>query len=310
MIGFEDKILQSRHENNKKAVQAFEAKYQELVTKMNGDYDKNEKSSSSSSDGGEDGNKGKSSMLSQRPKPFPHVIHFIEDCQNEKINLLHDGDFHFGNDVPIWHFRAAMDALIAGARMADSPASFRMSHRKYSHQETVALEEFLVTEDIDIEHFGLEHVRTKQSAGCNFAVVCLATDLALGLFCFCWGVVSFSFLVQVWGFDCQEKYAATLVECLTGTKNLKSLSFRFLTSAEQKTKDWWETVASLVKHHKTLESVSFGFTRPRPLIAHNVMERHYEQHPEILETLLISIGSNRRLRHVALESVGLTTEGE
>jgi hypothetical protein len=168
VIGFEDKILQSRHENNKKAVQAFEAKYQELVTKMNGDYDKNEKSSSSSD--GEDGNKGKSSMLSQRPKPFPHVIHFIEDCQNEKLNLLHDGDFHFGNDVPIWHFRAAMDALIAGARMADSPASFRMSHRKYSHQETVALEEFLVTEDIDIEHFGLDHVRTKQSAGCNFAV--------------------------------------------------------------------------------------------------------------------------------------------
>ena len=83
MIGVEDKLLQTRHENNKKAVQAFEAKYQELVTKMNGDYDKNEKSSSGRSDG-EDGNKGKSSMLSQRPKPFPHIIRFIEDCQNEK----------------------------------------------------------------------------------------------------------------------------------------------------------------------------------------------------------------------------------
>ena len=193
MIGVEDKLLQTRHENNKKAVQAFEAKYQELVTKMNGDYDKNEKSSSGRSDG-EDGNKGKSSMLSQRPKPFPHIIRFIEDCQNEKINLLHDGDFHFGNDVPIWHFRAAMDALIAGARMADSPASFRMSHRKYSQQETVALEELLVTEDIDIEHFGLEDVRTNNlRTWCVFAVVCLATDLALGLVLlgFCWGLFPF-----------------------------------------------------------------------------------------------------------------------
>jgi Leucine-rich repeat (LRR) protein len=71
---------------------------------------------------------------------------------------------------------------------------------------------------------------------------------------------------------------------------------------------WWEEVAALVKHHETLESVSFAFTRPRPLIAHNVMERHYEQNTEILESLIISISNNRRLTTVELECVGLTMD--
>ena len=52
--------------------------------------------------------------------------------------------------------------------------------------------------------------------------------------------------------------------------------------------EWWNEISTLVKHHKTLKAVAFAFTRPRPLIAHNVMERSLAQRPEILEQLMVS----------------------
>ena len=90
---------------------------------------------------------------------FIDIIHFIEDCQSDppKINLLQDGDFHFGDDIPIWHFRAAVDALMAGARIAGSPASFRMTKRKFHDKEVAPMEEFLLGCD-DIDHFSMENV--------------------------------------------------------------------------------------------------------------------------------------------------------
>ena len=147
---------------------------------------------------------------------------------------------------------------MASARLADSPVSFKMSHRKFHEKEIVPIEEFVVGCDA-IDHFGFENV---------------------------------------WGFDAEAKYAMSLVECLSETSNLRSLCFKYVCSAQLKTKDWWLKVASLVEHHETLKAIDFGFTRPKPLIAHNLMERHYEQHPEILESLLISISKNRNLIHM------------
>ena len=263
-VGFTDKILQSQHTKNRKAVDGFEDRYQELVRDMGTDVSlddsfKSETNSDTST---------KTAM--KRHKPHPHIIHFIEDCQCDppKINLLQDGDFHFANDIPLWHFKAAVDALMAGARIAGSPASFRMTRRKFHKEEVSALEDFLVGSD-DIDHFSLEHI---------------------------------------WGFDASKAYAVGLVECLAETTKLRSLGFVYVVSAERKTKKWWIKVASLVEKHKTLESIALAFTRPKPLIAHNVMERHFEQFPEILETLLLAISNNRALINVTLESVGLTME--
>ena len=247
-VGFEDKILQSQHEKNKKAVIGFSDRYEELLKKVD---------PISTTD-----------AAGTAHKPLPHLTLFIQNCHDEKINLLQDGDFHFGNHVPFWHFQAAVDALMAGARIAGSPASFRLTRRKYNNKETSAIEDFIVGCD-DIDTFAMEHV---------------------------------------WGFDTTKDYAVNLVRCLAEATKLRNLEFNFVATAENKTKIWWEEVAALVSKHATLESVSFAFTRPRPLIAHNVMEKHYEQNPEILESLIISISNNRKLKDITLECVGLTTD--
>ncbi len=140
-----------------------------------------------------------------------------------------------------------------------------------------ALEDFLVGAH-EIDHFGLEHV---------------------------------------WGFNPEEKYAFDLIEAISGTAleatnpkrpTLRSLAFRYVAPSNSKTEAWWTAVATAVKQHSTIDSVSFAFTRKKPMIAHNLMERHYDSCPEVLERLLIAIGSNPRLKRVQLESVGLTAE--
>ena len=79
-VGFTDKILQSQHTKNRKAVDGFEDRYQELVRDMGTDVSledsfKSETNSDTST---------KTAM--KRHKPHPHIIHFI--CLGEGVRNL------------------------------------------------------------------------------------------------------------------------------------------------------------------------------------------------------------------------------
>ncbi len=262
-------LLKKRYDQNKQAIEAFEARYKEMVMNMGGDL--------------EDESGGAAAV--KRTKPLPHIISFIQDCYAGKVSLLptgdygeEGGDFHFGDHVPVWHIQAAVDSLIAGARSAGAAASFRMSRRRFHEEEVSAMEEFLVGAD-QIDHFGLDHVwgfdATKKYA-IDLVDAISGTDIVSD--------------------DDPPR------------PTLRSLAFCYVAPSNFQTENWWKAVATTVKQHSQLKSVAFAFTKRKPVIAHNMAERSLDDCPEILERLLIAIGGNRNMQRVSLESVGLTPD--